>query len=464
MSIGFQCPGCQRPYSVDSALAGKRVRCKQCGNEMRVPTPSRPASAAAPPPRTKSKPPPVPADIYGFDDEPAGSMPMPAPMPPVAVMERERPSKKKRGRRSGDEGPWGVPIRWTAFMLFVFTSTWLRMIRDGKVDPSTLHVARVTVWLALVAMITSVVGAAASFFRGNRSAFRGESIWGQIAWGWTILGLTVSGLIAFSQAGESEPESAPFPLAETERADQSVFEGLTRDFIAAIHNHAEIMERLPSPVDDPEDWRVLKDRMTEMDRARSKSKALPLPTNEQVRRLKTRYEKDFRAALVRLRDAARNGGQRFADRPNAAGYFQGVADNTSEYLEKYDSAYPAGSDPSGWYFAVFSRDAGAGAGDQGGAALAVPRMPEIPKAMLEKVPLSSMPKAAPMLPPPNLPRGSAPPNFGPGARPSPDLSLPGGPPRPPGIEFPRGPRPPGFPGSPPRPNFPRPSRFGPPEQ
>lgn len=461
MSIGFQCPGCQRPYSVDSALAGKRVRCKQCGNEMRVPTPSRPASAAASPPRTKSKPPPVPADIYGFDDEPAGSMPMPAPMPPVAVMERERPSKKKRGRRSGDEGPWGVPIRWTAFMLFVFTSTWLRMIRDGKVDPSTLHVARVTVWLALVAMITSVVGAAASFFRGNRSAFRGESIWGQIAWGWTILGLTVSGLIAFSQAGESEPE--PEPRAGMIQADVAAYERPIREMIQKIEESAASIDQV-RPQGGAEPMERLWSNLDSAGFANDRVRVLPRPTSDQISLLKARFEGDFRAAFVRLRDAMRGAMKRFpADSP-VTEYFQPVESELTAFLRKYDDSFSPGTDNDEWFVAVIG-GASSGIGNHRNApSLLSDNMPEIPKAMLEKAPLSSMPKAAPMLPPPNLPRGSAPPNFGPGPRPSPDLSLPGGPPRPPGIEFPRGPRPPGFPGSPPRPNFPRPSRFGPPEQ
>ena len=37
MSIEFSCDQCRRPYQVDEALAGKQVKCKQCGWVLRVP-------------------------------------------------------------------------------------------------------------------------------------------------------------------------------------------------------------------------------------------------------------------------------------------------------------------------------------------------------------------------------------------------------------------------------------------
>jgi len=45
--IEFQCPNCSRAFTVPDTYAGKRARCKGCGNELRVPEP---AVAAPPPP------------------------------------------------------------------------------------------------------------------------------------------------------------------------------------------------------------------------------------------------------------------------------------------------------------------------------------------------------------------------------------------------------------------------------
>jgi hypothetical protein len=47
MSLKMQCTDCQKSYKVDDTWAGKRVKCKACGNIMVVPTP---VSAIEPPP------------------------------------------------------------------------------------------------------------------------------------------------------------------------------------------------------------------------------------------------------------------------------------------------------------------------------------------------------------------------------------------------------------------------------
>lgn len=39
MSISFQCSDCQSKYRVDDSFAGKKAKCKKCGNQMRVPEP-----------------------------------------------------------------------------------------------------------------------------------------------------------------------------------------------------------------------------------------------------------------------------------------------------------------------------------------------------------------------------------------------------------------------------------------
>jgi predicted Zn finger-like uncharacterized protein len=48
MAIAFDCPACGRSYAVAESLAGKRVKCKDCGEPMNVPA-ARMAAKAAPP-------------------------------------------------------------------------------------------------------------------------------------------------------------------------------------------------------------------------------------------------------------------------------------------------------------------------------------------------------------------------------------------------------------------------------
>ena len=55
MLIVLDCPGCGKRYEIDAALAGKKSRCKQCGEVFRIPVPT---AVSAPPPTSK---PPRPA-------------------------------------------------------------------------------------------------------------------------------------------------------------------------------------------------------------------------------------------------------------------------------------------------------------------------------------------------------------------------------------------------------------------
>src|SRR5262245_12521285 len=42
-SIRFRCPGCGKTFDLASTMAGKKARCKQCGQIMKVPVPSEPS-------------------------------------------------------------------------------------------------------------------------------------------------------------------------------------------------------------------------------------------------------------------------------------------------------------------------------------------------------------------------------------------------------------------------------------
>ncbi len=72
--ISVNCPGCGRRYEIDAALAGKKSRCKQCGEVFSIPVPmgivteppTKPARATSPP--TPNQQPAT--DLLFDDDEP----------------------------------------------------------------------------------------------------------------------------------------------------------------------------------------------------------------------------------------------------------------------------------------------------------------------------------------------------------------------------------------------------------
>ncbi len=39
MDITFACPSCRKNYTLSATLAGKKARCKQCGQQMEIPVP-----------------------------------------------------------------------------------------------------------------------------------------------------------------------------------------------------------------------------------------------------------------------------------------------------------------------------------------------------------------------------------------------------------------------------------------
>ena len=51
MIIVLNCPGCKKSYEIDGALAGKKSRCRQCGEVFRIPVPTGRIIEPARPPR-----------------------------------------------------------------------------------------------------------------------------------------------------------------------------------------------------------------------------------------------------------------------------------------------------------------------------------------------------------------------------------------------------------------------------
>ena len=125
MSITFACESCGKSFTVDDKFAGKKGKCKQCGEVMPIPraSMSRPAVLEVSPSRRPSQPAPRQTarpsreDVFGFD-EPPPSQPLPAGVEeveewlPVAQRFKPRsaglyggfspPRKKKKG--SGGDG------------------------------------------------------------------------------------------------------------------------------------------------------------------------------------------------------------------------------------------------------------------------------------------------------------------------------------------------------------------------
>jgi HEAT repeats len=62
MVIVLNCPGCKKSYEIDGRLAGKKSRCRQCGEVFRIPVPTaRVIEPAAPPPSPPAAPAPQPS-------------------------------------------------------------------------------------------------------------------------------------------------------------------------------------------------------------------------------------------------------------------------------------------------------------------------------------------------------------------------------------------------------------------
>lgn len=82
MPILAQCGSCQKKFKAGDQLAGKKVKCPQCGSVITIPQPQPPAAASSPPP----PPPPSPfqssvASILDEEDIPLQAMPKPAATP-----------------------------------------------------------------------------------------------------------------------------------------------------------------------------------------------------------------------------------------------------------------------------------------------------------------------------------------------------------------------------------------------
>jgi acetyl esterase/lipase len=106
MAISFQCSHCKRSYTTSEQLAGKTVKCKQCGQAVKVPSATAPA--------------PADLDVYGLSEmdhgernEPAATTVLPPrgsarvdPKPPKPNVKKPA-SKKPKEKSSNSAGIFG---------------------------------------------------------------------------------------------------------------------------------------------------------------------------------------------------------------------------------------------------------------------------------------------------------------------------------------------------------------------
>ncbi len=90
--ITFTCEFCSRKYRVDDGLAGRKVKCKECGTELAIPSPGKAAPAASAPK----------VDLYGLDDQ--DEAPLPPPRRPGLAPEASpsRGGSRPRSRSSSE--------------------------------------------------------------------------------------------------------------------------------------------------------------------------------------------------------------------------------------------------------------------------------------------------------------------------------------------------------------------------
>ena len=145
--IVLNCPKCLKRYEVDSGLAGKKSRCRDCGEVFTIPVPlGRPTKKEPewqPPP---PQPPPVPSywesALEAEAAQPAVARPIPKPvleyeelaLPPRAPS--PEPSRRRSSRRDPIDSEFGVTLSgfYIAFavLLLIVLSVW-----HSISDPST---------------------------------------------------------------------------------------------------------------------------------------------------------------------------------------------------------------------------------------------------------------------------------------------------------------------------------------
>ncbi len=257
--IAFQCSSCGQKFEVDDSLAGKKGRCKNCGERFAIPALA--ASAPASVRRIPAKPtgnarPAPPAVSSPFDD-----LEMPAAAGPVRDVEKApRRTTKARSRSSARKGPFVTALRGATvgFFLVFFAlaapsvSLERRFVPGGSLSklpfgtiPTELGpmvtalacsrlVAQVSAMLTAVLAVVSFAGTTLSYLRGNRAAFEGGSPW--LNRGWYLCGVLTAAYLVFLGVRFGPAVSAPQASARSRhrRLPRTWLQGRPIDVEAAL--------------------------------------------------------------------------------------------------------------------------------------------------------------------------------------------------------------------------------------
>ncbi|AMV36437.1 hypothetical protein [Planctomyces sp. SH-PL62] len=452
MKVKFACPNCGKPHSVDGSLAGKKGRCQQCGTVMRIPGAPRAVAASGSP---ASRPAPVadPVDPFGFDDEPSPAAAGPLPprgglsastedeggVLPGRIKTKSGKSKSKR-KRAGD-GPWNLPLRGLAVNLIVlsllgsFIRTGLASAMGASSFVSTI--TWINVGLAVLAMaltVASVVGAAISFFGGNRRAFSGESLGGQLAWGWAIfqsaLVLAAFG-VTYQYGGAFGLATMGKRLSTTPRENLETYDRLFESSIGTLDEMSRLIMTAPEPGTPEYDahFQAFVGLMAQAQNNAAQYISTPLPTRDQAEFLRTRYHLPLVQALRSAADSMRVMANKIGPLATTPEQRTSVdaslkwADSTKTMVDTLDKFFVG--DVTKWYLYATTPRAGEGAG-----AAPVPGQP--PEHVLRQIREAEERSRAPMNGGPGGPSfGPGGPSFEPGGPGAPPFG-PGGPPFGPG--------------------------------
>ncbi len=119
MRIPFVCPSCARAGSVDASAAGRQARCKRCGCDFTIPSPSEPEpvgySLEEPDERTDAvtafSPPATSTFVRSNADDWIA--------PPRHPIRRPTESTTRTARKRGSHFPWGTWLVWGAIAIAI---------------------------------------------------------------------------------------------------------------------------------------------------------------------------------------------------------------------------------------------------------------------------------------------------------------------------------------------------------
>jgi hypothetical protein len=221
MTIAFQCPICGHGFKVDRALAGKKGRCKACGNSFMVPSPpaeaapprslksigekSAPKMAKADPVRRPERPSPSAFDPYQDDDSPSLPPRLRGAEPPI-----RHPLKTGKAARgsSASKGPFMPGLRMAAvgFMLLAIAAatismTIVRRALEGGTMPAIpfgtipanagpaltavlvlTMIGQLCIIICILFALLSFGGSIISYLRGNIAAFECDGAGMKFGW------------------------------------------------------------------------------------------------------------------------------------------------------------------------------------------------------------------------------------------------------------------------------------------